>query len=160
METITLQSGDIVDIYQQHEMWRADSNDVHFCAETKQALIESLKYLGPSVTPQIIELPPVLSPLETFVGVINSDLPLVSKQEAWRKLKNLANDNAEAKEIVYRMLEKPFSYMAEEITHSLGKPDFLEVSHEELVKHINNLVVRNYLVLELSKRLSVNAATN
>jgi len=158
-ETIKFQSGESIELCQRADsMWFAQAQDRHFLAQTKQGLIEALKSLGPIITPQVVEMPPELSPLDTYVSIINSDLSLSSKQEAWTRLKGLAGSDESAKRIVDAVLAQSLSTAAKEITRTLGKTDFLEVSYADLVKYVNDLVLRSRLVMELAGRFRIDLA--
>lgn len=121
---------------------------------TYEATYTPMVFGSPLETPApVLETPaPVL---ETLVSTMNSDLPLSSKQEAWIQLKALAETNDAAKQIVANVLAEPFSPTAREIVRAFGKPDFLEVSYEDLVRYVDNLVRRSSLVLELSRRFRI-----
>jgi hypothetical protein len=157
-----------LETFSREESIHIDSNLYKFLAHRRQLSRAGINFTYEvTYTPlqlgsplEVIESPletqkPPTPVLETLVSTINSNLPLSSKQKAWIQLKELAQTNEAAKQIVDAVLAKPFSKMAKEIARTLGKPDFLEVSREDLVSYVTDLKLCSSLVLELAGRFQI-----
>lgn len=81
--------------------------------------------------------------------------PLTARQAARSALFQLSSrGDEEASQLLARLHDKPEpSKAALAVTRRIGKAHFNDVTHEELVEHVSNLVVRAKLLHELSDRL-------
>ncbi len=137
-------------------MWRACVDGVHFCGQTKQALLTALNHGRPGVVDNGAAPAPLpLDPAEELASILRTGVSLEARQEARRRLLLMVADPAAIK-YVEQLKQKPeSSFYARDLCRRLGKSDFSDVTHMELVENVDNIVHRNQLILELSARTSL-----
>lgn len=133
--------------------WYVFIDGRYYCAVDPEILIKGIEskhhlYRPP---PAPIHKPPLQIADETLRDENSS---LIARQEAREVLKTFAAKGDVMATLLLEALEKkPVSAAARTITAQLKKYSFADVTHEELVQHVSNLVLRNKLILELSERL-------
>lgn len=133
--------------------WHASIDGKYYCAADKETLVTGLQssyqfYLTKIIVP---EKPPLQIATETLKSENSS---LVARREAVDSLERLSGQgDVVATVLLDQLSKKKVSRSAQEITKRLKKNNFADVTHEELVQHVNNLVLRAQLILELSERL-------
>lgn len=124
-----------------------------YCAPSADLLLEGLSkvfHLAHRIT--VIPRDPVR---EAILVLQSHNSTLRDRQSAMADLRNLAQGGIVEAAAIVRLLDsrQQPSPHAVAVTMMLGKTDFGEVTHEELVKHVKDLVLRAKLLLELSDRV-------
>jgi hypothetical protein len=151
---IKLADGRRVELLVDDDTWYVIIDGKYYCAASRHALVHGLETHFHVLKPKI-ELPekhPVQIAHETLKAI---DSSLIACQAARQDLKSYAaKGDVLAALLLEDLSKKPApSKAAQDITTRLGKFDFSDITHEELVQHVNNLVLRSSLVHELSQRL-------
>lgn len=156
MERIHLQGGQPVRLQYQDGMWRCHIAGKNFCGETLENLVRAIAYLNPVITPEIPLPADERSHAEQLIAILRNPKSYLSeKQDSLeRLLRHAAEGDEEALSIVSELENKPRpTREALNLTGILNKVDFAFVTHEEMVEHVNNLVLRSRLMGELANRL-------
>lgn len=127
----------------------------HYTAATLADLENGLATMGLSIKPD--KKPDVVHVVDQCEMLLRSDISSLEHRQAAKKvLKQHAGEgNQKAIALVQELEDKqsvPPSRAAQILTKGLDKNDFSDVTHEELTKHVNNLVLRNQLQIELGER--------
>jgi len=153
---IRLQSGQSVHIYYKDGAYRCIIDGKNFIGEKLENLIRSIAYLNPIIPPEELLPPDIRSHAEKLIGILRNPKSYLSeKQNALERLLGYAAEgDIDALQIVDELEMKPRpSREALNITNILNKVDFAFVTHEEMIQHISNLVLRSRLISELANRL-------
>jgi len=156
MEHIHLQSGQPVELRYKDGMWRCIINGKNFCGETLENLVRSIAYLNPVVTPEIPLPPDKRTHPEKLISILrNPKSYLAEKQDALERLLRYAAEGDVGALSILDELEAKSRPTREalNLTTLLNKVDFAFVTHNEMVEHVNNLVLRSRLIIELADRL-------
>lgn len=151
---VHLRGKGVHELKERNGSWSVTVDGRHYCAPTKQLLIQGLKRMLSFDEPR--EEPRAIPPFEYFYDLLTlPSSPLTARQLARRRLMEMATiGDSLAQEVVRKMNEKPEpSLEARNVTREIGKPDFSDVTHEELVEYVHNIVLRNKLIHELSERV-------
>lgn len=151
--TVELTDGRTFHVAKIHDTYHVVIDGQAYCASSQELLLEGLaRHVRLA---RHIYVPPRDSLREAVRTLISATSSLQDRQIATDDIRNLAaQGNTEAQEVVRLLDNRPrVSPHAHAITKKLGKDDFSQVTHEELVKHVNDLVLRSKLILELSDRV-------
>jgi hypothetical protein len=158
METIVLQEGTQATVYYIHDMWRASIGGRDYCSQIKENLLRCISECHNAVIP---EIPP--EPVRPLADILFSQLKtgaLEQKQDARRRLLDIASKGDEdAISYLQFLPDKKISMSARYLAKSLGK-DFIDVTFAELSENVNDLVLRNKLMKELSSLFEMNNASS
>lgn len=136
------------------DTWYVFIDGKYYCAATEENLIEGLEKHFHIIKPKIVL--PDKHPLQVIQETLRSEISsLVHRQEARQALKQLAaTGDVAATLLLDQLTRKPEpSHEAKKVLTRLKKFEYADVTHEELVQHVHNLVLRSRLILELSERL-------
>lgn len=127
-------------------------NGEGYCATSYDVLLEGLSKVFRLA--YHVYTPPRDPLREAVRTIISANSSLQDRQTAAEDIRNLAHQGNMEAEAIVRLLDNrpPPSRPASQIAKQLGK-DFSKVTHEELVKYVNDLVLRSKLLLELSDRV-------
>lgn len=149
----------LVDLYptrQNDGSWHVALDGKHYCAATLETLERGLELHFHVVKPAPVTI--TKPPVQRYREILTSESSsLMDKQAARRDLIQFANNgHPEASDIVARLRAKPApSLHARTWTAVLGKTHFEDVTHEDLVENVSDLVLRSKLILELAERFTL-----
>lgn len=150
---IELADGRTFNVAKIRDTWHVAIDGQAYCASSLELLVLGLARQFRLANH--VETPPQDPIKEALFLLQSQNSSLQQRQIAIADLRNLAEmGNSEAQALV-RLLDakRSASPHAQAVAMKLGKNDFSEVTHEELVKHVNDLVLRSKLILELSDRV-------
>lgn len=132
--------------------WFVTIDGQYYCAADIDTLMSGLKRHGMLADPPK-EVLPEISAFKLYRSVIMDPYSsLTSRQEARSQLMQMKDPEAVA--FVQKLHNRPpASMQAQVLTNRLEKLDFADVTHEDLIQHVSNLVLRSKLIIELSERL-------
>lgn len=151
---IKLADGRKFDLLHDDGTWYVIIDGKFYCAASREHLVHGLETHFHLVKPKI-EVPEK-HPLQIIHETLKSDQSsLIHRQTAREALKAYAaRGDVAAALLLAELHNKPkASVHAQNLTDALRKQDYADVTHEELVQHVSNLVLRSKLILELSDRL-------
>ncbi len=133
--------------------WHVTIDGKFFCAADKETLVRGLGTHVIYLQPKIVV--PEKHPLQKATDTLKSDQSsLAERKEAREVIKQYAGrGDVLAGMLLTQLTSKPVSVQARNFTARMKKYEFSDVTHEELVQHVPNLVLRTQLILELADRL-------
>jgi len=136
-------------------MWRITIGDVHYCSQTQDGLRGALAFHNHASAALPKEPEPKISEEERLIKVLKHGA-LPDRQEAYLDLVQMAqNGSSVAQDALGAMLTNTVpSRDARNIAHVIGKP-FDLISYDELTQYVDNIVLRNRLVAEISERVKL-----
>jgi hypothetical protein len=153
--TIRLTDGRRFEIAHDDDTWYVIIDGRFYCAAKREDLLRGVEehfHVRHPQPPPAPDKHPLQIAAETLKSSTSS---LIDRQAARNDLKRFASaGDVAAKVLLQDLSNKPaLSPRAQTITARLKKDSFEDVTHEELVQHVNDLVLRSVLILELSDRL-------
>lgn len=153
MPHISLTDGRVIRMQYSSGTWFVLFEGKYYAAATPETLRKGLDDRFHILRPRI-EIPTKHAVTLALETLRSKESSLIECQEARQALKqHAALGHAQAFIMLELIRTKSLSKEAIDITQRLHKHDYCDVTHEELVQHVNNLVLRSKLVLELSDRL-------
>lgn len=136
-------------------MWRVTVGELHFCSQSQEGLQGALASHHHTLVQFPDEPKPRVDPAQPLIETLKTGT-LPERQSAVADLRQLAiQGSAIAQAALSKLAMKPPpSREAANYARLIGK-DFSEITHAELTQHVNNVVLRNKLIEELSKRVSL-----
>ena len=128
-------------------MWRLDIGDIHFCSQTLDGLEAAVKTRHPFSVHESKPEPVVeLTGAAKYLDTLRYGQSLAERQDARRRLLALGGHD--------HLFARPLTSPAAVIAKKLGKP-FDDLTIAELTQHVNDIVLRHKLILELSDRHTI-----
>ncbi len=135
--------------------WSVSIDGKFYCAVNKESLLRGLETKFHVIKPKV-DLPEVPLVDQAKAELKNPiTATLVSRRQAREDLKTLSAQGDVTAALLLQELDKKAAPSKEalEVTKRVKKLEFADVTHEDLVEHVKNLVLRSKLILELSDRL-------
>lgn len=123
-------------------MWRVDIGDTHFCSQTFEGLQTAVRTRYPFSVHVEPERPVELKGAAKHLDTIKNGRTLEEKQDARRHLLSLGHGH---------LFARPLSVHADATAKRLNKT-FDDLTIAELTQFVNDVVLRNKLIQELSDR--------
>lgn len=155
-QQIELSDGRKFELKEFSGTWSVSIDGVNYCASTPATLREGIARHFHLAWVRVT--PVIKHQVDQCIDVLKDpNSSLIARQEAHRHLKNWdASGHQRASRVIEHLNSKPApSRQAQAVALLLNKRDFAEVTHEELVEYIHDLVSRSRLMLELGDRLKL-----
>lgn len=124
-------------------MWRVDIGDIHFCSQTFEGLQTAVRTRYPFSVHIEPERPVELKGAAKHLHTLRHGRTIEEKQDARRQLRSLGGHD--------HLFARPLSPQAVAVATRLNKP-FDDLTIQELTQFVNDVVLRNKLIQELSDR--------
>ncbi len=133
--------------------WHVTIDGKFYCAADKDTLVRGLENHIIYLKPKIVV--PDKHPIQKATDTLKSDQSTLNERKEAREMikQYAAKGDVLASVLLSQLDSKPVSIQARNFTKRMQKFEFADVTHEELVQHVPNVVLRTQLILELADRL-------